>query len=313
MPSPKLLTHYHALESVDKSPFQKRARLLQSIWREEQGFKPADYQGKLRGARLEMPWAKETLANYLTDTIREVVRAEVLDPTRSAGKLYGQPRIFNNLLSSQPLCFNLFGELQRDLELATKVFGELSDGRVGRVVGIDFEYSPGRGDVRLTGDSSAFDVFVRFQTPDNKPGFIGIEVKYHENLRDTPAKLTARHEEIARNMNCFHADALERLKGRSLEQIWRDHLLAGAMLQNGGFDDGFFVFLAPEANTFCEEAVTAYRQCLHDDRTFNNWTLEDVVQALRNHTTAPWLTLFHDHYLDFSKIERIQNEAFSMP
>ncbi len=312
MPSPKLLTHYHALEPTDKITFQKRARLLQSIWREEQGYKPSESHGKTRGATLEMPWAKETLANYLTDTIREVVRAEVLNPTRSAGKLYGQPRIFNNLLSSQPLCFNLFGELQRDLGLATQVFGELSDGRVGRVVGIDFEYSPGRGDMRLTGDSSAFDVFVRFRTPDGEPGFVGIEVKYHESLRDQPARLTARHEEIARGMGCFHAEALERVKGRSLEQIWRDHLLAGAMLQNCGFGDGFFVFLAPEANAFCTEAVADYRQCLRDDRTFVSWTLEDVVEALRRHCRAAWVELVYDRYLDFSKIERLQNEVFSM-
>src|SRR5690606_6325100 len=157
----------------------------------------------------------------------------------------------------------------------------------------DFEYSPGRGDVRLTGDSSAFDVFVRFQTPGGKPGFVGIEVKYHENLRDQPAKLTTRHEEIARNMSCFHADALERLQGRSLEQIWRDHLLAGAMLQSGGFDDGFFVFLAPEANTFCAEAVANYRQCLCDDSTFVSWTLEDVGEALRRHCDAAWVELVY--------------------
>jgi hypothetical protein len=31
------------------------------------------------GSRLPMPWAQETLANFLTPRIREVVRAEVLD------------------------------------------------------------------------------------------------------------------------------------------------------------------------------------------------------------------------------------------
>ncbi|QDG52136.1 hypothetical protein FIV42_15710 [Persicimonas caeni] len=41
-----------------------------------------------------------------------------------------QPRIFNNLLSSQPLCFNLFGELQQNLELATEVFRTLAEGRM---------------------------------------------------------------------------------------------------------------------------------------------------------------------------------------
>lgn len=74
-------------------------------------------------------------------------------------------------------------------------------------------------------------------------------------------------------------------------------------------NSGFFVFLAPEANTFCAEAVANYRQCLCDDRT---WTLEDVVEALRKHCDAAWVELVYDRYLDFSKIERVQNEAFSL-
>ena len=36
-----ILRHYHALEQVDgKKDFQECARLLQSLWREEQGFPP---------------------------------------------------------------------------------------------------------------------------------------------------------------------------------------------------------------------------------------------------------------------------------
>ena len=42
-----------------------------------------------------MPFARETLANFMTDTTREVVRAEVLDPVRGAGKVYRAPRITN--------------------------------------------------------------------------------------------------------------------------------------------------------------------------------------------------------------------------
>ena len=62
-----------------------------------------------------MPWAEETLSNYLTETVRGVVGQEVLDKTKSSGKLYGRPRIFNDLLSSQPLAFNLFGDGLRDI------------------------------------------------------------------------------------------------------------------------------------------------------------------------------------------------------
>ena len=115
------------------------------------------------GSRLVMPWAEQTLANYLTDRVKQVVRHEVMDKSKSQGKLFSRPRIFNDLLSSQPLCFNLFGEMRHDLSLATAVFNDITSGRVRTVTSVEFEESPGRGDSRYTGDNSAFDVFVTFK------------------------------------------------------------------------------------------------------------------------------------------------------
>ena len=70
----------------------------------------------------------------------------------------GEPRIWNNLLSSQPLCFNLFGELYYDLDLATKFFKKLFPDRVSFVTKIDFEYSSRRNKP----NNSAFDVDVEY-------------------------------------------------------------------------------------------------------------------------------------------------------
>jgi len=50
-----------------------------------------------------MPRAEERLEAYLTPHIREAVKREVVPDDKSAGKLYGRPRIFENLLSSQPI------------------------------------------------------------------------------------------------------------------------------------------------------------------------------------------------------------------
>lgn len=58
-----------------------------------------------------MPFAKDALATVMTPIVQEVVRAEVLDSVKSAGKVYEDPRIFDNVLTSQALCFNLFGEI----------------------------------------------------------------------------------------------------------------------------------------------------------------------------------------------------------
>jgi hypothetical protein len=75
----QLATEYVVWEpGTDKAPFQKRARLLQSLWRENQGYAigTKDNSTELLGSMLAMPWAEETLANYLTPSIQQVVREE---------------------------------------------------------------------------------------------------------------------------------------------------------------------------------------------------------------------------------------------
>jgi len=249
-----------------------------------------------------MPEAKDTLANYLTSNIRDVVRREVEDPERSRGKLYGRPRIYDNLLSSQPLCFNLFGELTLDLDLASKVLNEISGGRIHRVTLIDFEFSPGRGEERYTGDRSAFDVYVRYLTPAGGRGFAGIEVKYHEGLDDPVADHRDRYDAVAREMGCFVVERIPRLKQRPLQQIWRDHLLVGAHRMVDGFDDAFFAFLHPAGNQACVDAVLRYSDCLQESESFQGWTLEELVAVLYRHSSASWISEFQTRYLDFSRL-----------
>ena len=300
-----LARQYHAYVSSDGAGFRRQTRVLQSMWREERGYPIGLHRGQPLGSRLPMPWARETLNNYLTDTVRAVVRREVLDPSRSAGKLYARPRIFNDLLSSQPLCFNLFAQLQQDLELASAVFHTLTAGRIARVTSIEFEYSPGRGDPHYTSDQSAFDVSVTYNTPAGKSGFAGIEVKYHENLQGAPARHRPRYDEVANVMGCFDDESLSLLQRQPLQQIWRDHLLAGAHLHVDNFDDGFFAFLYPRENTHCAAAIQRYRACLSDDHTFTAWTLEGFLNAARQHTRSSWPGLVFDRYFNFEKLEQV--------
>ncbi len=298
----------HAQEDSDGSPFQRRARVLQALWREEQGFPCGEHRRgdttRPLGSRLPMPWAQETLANFMTERTRAVVRQEVCDPLRSAGKLYGKPRIFNDLLSSQPLCFNLFAELRFDLRLASAVIADLTGGRFTKVRTIQFEHSPGRGDPRYTGDRSAFDVFLECRTPSGGPGFIGVEVKYHEDLRGGAGEHHARYDEIAARMACFAPQASAALRSAPLQQIWRDHLLAGVTRYVDSYADALFVLLYPHDNGRVRDAVRAYEACLSDATSFAAWTLEDFLRCLRTSSGADWISRFQDRYRAFDKIDR---------
>lgn len=305
MPSLEALAgQYDALEAVDKSPFQRKARILQAMWRQKRRLPICIHASKRRGASMDAVAAEASLANYLTPLIRQVVRREVLDPTKSEGKMYGRPRIFNSLLSSQPLAFNLFAPLKLDLRLATQVLGRMTRGRCYHVTGIEFEYSPGRRDPRYLGDRSAFDVFVTFQTKKGDASFLGIEVKYHENLLDSASGHHARYDEVAQAMGCFLPSARDNLRTEPLQQIWRDHLLCGCLAQADGFAEGTFILLSPRDNTACSAAIDKYRRCLSCDTTFEHWTLEALVRAIRHFRDDKWIHDFHDRYLDFRKVEK---------
>jgi len=304
-----LLQSYDVWEpDTDKHDYQWKLRLLQSHWRTEKELPIGYKHGKARGAELAMPEAQQTLANYLTPTIRTVVRREV-EGLKRRGKVYKRPRMYNQLLSSQPLCFNLFGELAEDLDLASQVLGDMSKGRVSRVTTIKFEWSPGRSDPRYTGDKTAFDVYVIYQNAKGQRGFLGIEVKYHENLeKKDKNSYRPRYDEVAAEMDCFreeHLDTLRQCGQRrvsALQQMWRDHLLMGAHRKVDGFEEACSVLLYPEVNTTCEAAVAAYLQCLSDVRTFEAWTLETFVFSLRKYNDAEWVRRFDDRYLDLSRL-----------
>ena len=111
------------------------------------------------GSRRWLPDAQQELSNYLTGTIREVVRHE-LERAEADGKLFAAPRIHDDLLSSQPLCFNLFGELKADLRVATAFARHLWPDRVDKVTCLELEHSPGRGDPDYLGNRTVFDVYL---------------------------------------------------------------------------------------------------------------------------------------------------------
>ena len=61
-PLDQTAAEYSVLENVDKSVFQRSARILQSMWRAEQGFEMGQVSNRDRarriGSRLPMPWAQ---------------------------------------------------------------------------------------------------------------------------------------------------------------------------------------------------------------------------------------------------------------
>lgn len=290
----------------DKTDFASNARLLQSIWRTENGFEFEKY-----GNFLQLDFAKETGANFLTKGIFEIVKLEV-ENKHIDRKVIQEPRIWNNLLSSQPLAFNLFGELKINKELATIIFKKLYPERnIKKVTAIEFEYSPGRKNQKYTGDSSAFDVFIEYVTEQDKKGFFGIEVKYAEDLNDKPSTHKSTYETISSKSGIFEMSNMNRLKEKPLQQIWRDHLLTLSLfVTNNDYEIGDFIYLYPSENLNCKEGIENYKSTFKKshENYFKPLTIEKLVETIKIYCSAKWIIDFEDRYLKFNKISNASRE-----
>ena len=144
-------------------PFAARMRLHQSWYRAHilqvpYGVGPTPKATSCYGNFLT---AKDGAAgrNFLTPEIAEVARERVRQ-RRGTLEPY---RLFHNMLSSQPMCFNLFGPLVQDHALAARLLDPLVPEIVAEVTRVAIEWAPEPAADYL-GDRTAFDAFIEYRS-----------------------------------------------------------------------------------------------------------------------------------------------------
>ena len=233
-------------------------------------------------------------------------------------------RLFNNLLSSQPMAFNLFCPLRQmrdeSPETATKVIKAVLPGYpIHEVIEVDLEFLP-KEYKELTGDKSAMDAIIRFEDKHGKKGFIAVETKYSENLgtnvaydRDENGKKIPRAQNLkaVRELQCFNADVEQSImEGDSpLTQIYRNFLLSEMY---GLKEDlqSYSIILAPKEHPTTEKELESLTNGLRDEykEKIRNIYLEDFVNAIIRNCPNKYRIVFerfYDRYLNFGKLENI--------
>lgn len=296
--------------------YQAYYRYLQSVWRESNNI-PVKKNERQSDHEVYGNYTSDPYANFMTEGIRSLVDYE-LSPENKGDRLIEETRLRSNLLSSQPLCFNLFGELKLNLDRALQFFNTLYDNCFKSIDKIEFEYNPARRDSRLTGDCSAFDVFVEYTSTTGKRGFIGIEVKYSETLNegankvndilnkqfcDEPRTRRDRYRELSKGM--FSESSFSSLEQLPAFQIWRDHLLAVSMYRafSEKYDEGVFIFLAPYSNKNCRDGVEKYTELLLKpegvDSLFCHAWIEEYIETLDMVFNEYWTKDMKKRYLGY--------------
>jgi hypothetical protein len=72
------------------------------------------------------------------------ISVEISGPNGSVLSANQHPRLWENLLSSQGMTFNLFARASADRAYATRLFAELFPDLIAEVHSVAFEHSPGR-------------------------------------------------------------------------------------------------------------------------------------------------------------------------
>jgi hypothetical protein len=291
--------------------------LLQALWRERQNLPIGTYTDKSGRKRaigsLISKAAADEGRNFLSPEIAEIVRLEIAYQER--GALIDQSRLYGNLLSSMPLCFNLFALLRNDLGLAARILRAIIPAIDLKVVQhVWFEHSPGRQDVTLTGDRTAFDVAFVYERTDGKVGLIAVEMKYSENGGEpAPPELNPRYEELSRTSGLYKEPAHAALRVNPFQQLFREHLLAQAAVMRGDYAEAYFVQIAPHHNHLVQNTARLYKGFLaapNDGQVrFVNVELEQVIEAYGWAGEHGLATALWERYCDWWQIDEVIREA----
>jgi hypothetical protein len=291
------------------NPFARRMRFHQSWYRAEvlkapygTGPKPSNTTEYGNMLRLE---DGERGCNFLTAHIFEVAKRR-LGMKKGAIDRF---RLLCNMLSSQPMCFNLFGPLVDDLELATQLAQAILPGEIQRVTKVQLEFAPEPARQFLN-DQTAFDAFISFKDADNQAGFIGVETKLVEAFSGKMYRSERYNFWTEHPKSPWLAERRLHLQRVEVNQLWRDHLLAAAMQLAPGarYGWGRFLLVYHPLDVECVRALELYMTTLKpEDRSFMAVPLDMVVekwrQAVRTAAEKQWLNNFSLRYLDLQASE----------
>ena len=284
------------LGQPELTEFRRAVRYHNAMWREANGYPIGTHRNRpgtpprLVGSRLDLDFARESGATFLTTKALAAARARMsfVEPHQ----LFDHQGFWADLLSSEALAVNLFGDLSADLDRADRAIHTWWPETPGRVTEVRFVHSPGRFDPTYSNSLRSFDAMFVLAFPDGSNGAVAIDIKYREAVERHGVKPThmPRFVEIHDRSGAFIPGAVDVLNPSRLSLIWLEHLLLLSMLQHesGRWTWGRYVVVHPEGNTDIVHANDEYRKLLADDATFRSVTIEDLLSAkvLHPRTTA---------------------------
>jgi hypothetical protein len=225
--------------------------------------------------------------NFLSKDIAEEVQRALSE--RKSGIMETE-RLYNNLLSSQPLAFNFFGFFRANPDVALAFLQTLRPDIIG-VDDVVFEYAP-----ESSKDRSAFDFGFVVRT-ENKKGFIGFECKYTDQFsyQRTDTKIyygdegdknfDSYHQLYTQNPDRFTDDYFTYIRSKEFNQLFRNELL-GVQL-GSEFDFVITGLFCHNADTKTIDSGQDFQKKIGNGNDFVLLTYADYFERMQK-LDLPW-------------------------
>lgn len=290
-------------------------RMLQGVYR---GTKhESDYCNMLDHTEIDLS------VNFMRHKRLEADAMAEINEIHGRNRLSDKKRLLYNLLSSQPLAFNLFLPLRWDnYQTATLVFEALfPDLQISKITRIKLEYFPGDDQLaqRKKIDNSCFDVYVEYLTGSNEKGGIGVEVKYTESfsqtnfndLKDSDPRRKRYIREITTFNDQFSVKYGIDYLGPKYNQLFRNQLLTHSAMKNDPELKSCIQLVLHSANdTKCVEAIQGFDQLLKKKNEFRVLTIEDLISAIQERCNQEMQALYgaiYNRYCNYFLVNEYLN------
>jgi PD-(D/E)XK nuclease superfamily len=284
-------------------------RRLQSRWREvELGLPPGQYtdrNGRLRclGSRLPdgTPLDRQLLS------MEAVAHAQLRLPQLDAEHRHADAvRLATNMLSSQPLCFSIFGHLDAHRSAGARVLAAALERPIEKIVDLVIEHAPAAASWAIGGDhpdNTAFDAMLTLRSQ-GEALLIGVETKYTEPFSPRVYEKPSYTRVTGAADSWFLPGAAETACASATNQLWRNLMLAQESGRALGVEAGIVVLTAAHDNG-AQRAVAGMRALLKEPyRRLSHVLLEDLMDAATTEPSlAVWAERLRRRYLDLSLAE----------
>lgn len=277
-------------DTMTITEFRNRCREQQGMYREmigePMGVGPWRSSSKkqismlVNGEKTGKNFVDKFTFNYAKSRVRNLQPHETID----------EYRLFNNMLSSQPMAFNLFCPFIRMLEegkgdIVTSVFKAIfPDKHIAEVTEVGLEYL--HTDIKnYLNDCTAMDAIVRYKDTEGKTAFIAIETKYTDVLgENTSNKNRAQdsYREWIKRIGMFKPETEAKLLSgeKTVTQIYRNFLLTECYGIVEGANRCYSVVLAPVQHPTTDKEVASLKDELQPEYQYkiSSVTLEDFAR-----------------------------------